>query len=332
MREIISMRFGSHLYGTATPASDADFKSVYVPEAREILLGRVKSVISTQSKSDPAARNTAGDVDRETFALGKYLGLVCEGQTVALDMLFAPESAWLSEPDPLWFEIFQNRDKLLSKRCQAFIGYCRQQANKYGIKGSRMAAARRARDYFEAMLPTHGHVKLSEFAPILSAMTDDDQHIDIVTILTGAERDRPLDHFDCCGRKVSFTQTVRQAFDVYSRLFAEYGKRALAAEQNEGIDWKALSHAVRVGEQAVELLETGFVTFPRPSAEHLVRIKTGQLPYSMVAAEIETLLLDVERAAEASKLPDRPDTSFCDDMVLSAHRAQVVVTPLEEAA
>ena len=33
---------------------------------------------------------------------------------------------------------------LVTRRSAAFVGYCRQQANKYGIKGSRVAAARKA--------------------------------------------------------------------------------------------------------------------------------------------------------------------------------------------
>jgi hypothetical protein len=43
------------------------------------------------------------------------------------------------------------------------------------------------------------------------------------------------------------------------------------AETQEGVDWKALSHAVRVGTQALELLKTGHVTFPLPNAAHVVR-------------------------------------------------------------
>jgi predicted nucleotidyltransferase len=46
MELIVEMRFGSHLYGTATPESDLDFKGVYLPEARDILLQRVKPTVT----------------------------------------------------------------------------------------------------------------------------------------------------------------------------------------------------------------------------------------------------------------------------------------------
>jgi hypothetical protein len=92
------MRFGSHLYGTDTPLSDLDLKGVYMPPARDILLQRVKPVISVNPPKPAGQRNAPGDVDREYFSLQRYLGLLAEGQTMALDMLFAPESAMTTPP------------------------------------------------------------------------------------------------------------------------------------------------------------------------------------------------------------------------------------------
>lgn len=46
MNPIVEMRFGSHLYGTATSRSDFDLKTVYLPEAHHILLQRVRPTVS----------------------------------------------------------------------------------------------------------------------------------------------------------------------------------------------------------------------------------------------------------------------------------------------
>jgi hypothetical protein len=57
LNNIVRIRFGSHLYGTATPASDEDWKSVHVPDARSIMyLTHVVSCYSAQRKS-PAPRS-----------------------------------------------------------------------------------------------------------------------------------------------------------------------------------------------------------------------------------------------------------------------------------
>ena len=77
---------------------------------------------------------------------------------------------------------------------------------------------------------------------------------------------RLVRHLEVCGRKMPFIGSIESAHKVAQRLVDEYGERALQAERNEGIDWKGLSHAVRVGREALELLETGRITFPLTSS------------------------------------------------------------------
>jgi len=84
------MRFGSHLYGTDTPQSDLDVEGVYLPDAHDILLQRVKETIETGTSKARGDKTAPGDVEREVYSLQRYLELLAEGQTIALDMLFAP--------------------------------------------------------------------------------------------------------------------------------------------------------------------------------------------------------------------------------------------------
>src|ERR1700722_12706023 len=97
---IVEMRFGSHLYGTATPQSDLDLKGVYLPEARDILLQRVRGTVDLSREKEPGEKNAPGDVDREIHSLQRYLELLAEGQTIALDMLFPPAWAVVCPPFP----------------------------------------------------------------------------------------------------------------------------------------------------------------------------------------------------------------------------------------
>lgn len=59
------------------------------------------------------------------------------------------------------------------------------------------------------------------------------------------------------------------------------------AESSEGIDWKALMHAVRILHEAHELLLYHQITFPRSESELLLRIRKGELPYQLVDEVIE---------------------------------------------
>src|SRR6185369_4023115 len=107
------------------------------------------------------------------------------------------------------------------------------------------------------------------------------------------EKDKGLIYLSVCDRLIPFTNKVKDALAVLNRLDENYGHRARMAATNEGIDWKALSHAVRVGKEAIELLNTGEIIFPRPDAELLLKIKLGQLAYAEVAELIEQVFEDL---------------------------------------
>lgn len=323
IRTIVTIEFGSHLYGTSTPESDLDLKAVHVPDGRELLLGRAKPVISEKTKTDNLAKNTAADVDFESYTLQKYLALVAEGQTVALDMLFAPEWALTAPAGPLWLEIQANSHRLITRRYASFIGYCRAQANKYGIKGSRVSASRSALELLTGAMSRLGTTaKLREIAEEVESLTGSTEHMSLIDqeMANGGV----VRHWEVCGRKMPYTSTIKNAHDVMHRLVIEYGHRSLAAERNEGVDWKSLSHAVRIARQALELLSTGRVAFPRPDAADLLAMKTGQRSYAEVSAEIDLLLPEIEAAAGRSTLPDEPDWEWIDGLVVAAHREAVL--------
>jgi hypothetical protein len=323
--EVVKIKFGSHLYGTTTPSSDMDFKSVFVPTREEILLQRVPgSRTHGPSKVGDGVKNQPGDVDFESYSVSRYLQLLMDGQTVAIDMLFAPVSHQ-EYSSPVWRYIVENRARFLTKKSAAFLGYCRQQANKYGIKGSRVAAAREASILFKEELAARGNTAKVAEIPEDVLRTLEGEHTTF-EMLPMSSKPGDLGMFiNCCGRKISYTSSIKQAAEVFTRIFENYGARAKQAESNQGVDWKALSHAVRVGHEAVELLLTGEVTLPlRPDVQdEVLLIKQGKLPYQFVANRIEYLLGRVEVAAAESKLRAVPDYEFADDLILQIHEAQV---------
>lgn len=322
MKLVMKCVFGSTLYGTSTPESDQDFKSIFIPSSRDILLQRAKGSMSNHRPKGDGEKNYAGEVDEERFSLQRFLQLAAEGQTVALDMLFAPDWALTEAPSPLWREVQENRHRLLTKKSKAFIGYARTQANRYGIRGSRVASARAALKLLHAALSATD--KLGSLDPDIRGLIDTHEHMTLVEDITPHGQKVLL--WSVCDRKMPYTASIKNAHDIMARVVAEYGKRALMAETQQGVDWKALSHAVRVGHQAVELLSTGRITFPLPNAAHVLEIKQGKMLYQDVAAEIEELLVAVEDAAEASVLPDEPDMEWIDDFVAAAYREEVMAS------
>jgi RNA repair pathway DNA polymerase beta family protein len=322
---ILRTIFGSSLYGTTTPNSDIDYKSIYIPDARDILLQKIKGSISTKRSKGEGEKNYAGEVEEESYSLDKFLKLVSEGQTVSLDVLFSNPESWIVSGS-IWHELRNNTNKLLTKNSKAFIGYCRQQSAKYGIKGSRVAAARDTMNFLESAMRDSATApsvrKLGDIGTNVYAFVKDREFVDIVDV--ELKNGQTIRHLEVCGRKLPYTASIKNAYTIVKALFDEYGTRALLAETNEGIDWKALSHAVRIGEEAIELFETHKIVFPRWNAVYLRDIKLGKFPYNQVAERIEDLFVKVEEASAKSDLPEKVDQKWIDNFICRVYGDEVI--------
>lgn len=319
MNKIIEVKFGSHLYGTDTPLSDADFKGIYLPTARQIVLGKAKHNISVSRPKQEFEKNNKDDVDMETFSLQEFLRLLMEGQTVALDMLFSPDSFHVvkGEQYHLFKTIYENRHRLLSKGILSFIGYARKQAGKYGIKGSRVRAVRETIEFLNGcnsvLLLKDPEIK-AELDAFVSRGSEFIQYVQIPDM-----NQVICTYLEVCGRKFQLTNSVKYTLAILNKIYDEYGHRAKLAEANDGIDWKALSHAVRVNFEGQELLTTGFITFPCTERKLLLDIKTGKLPYKEVELIIEKGLQDLEEAQVNSILPAKPDHQWAEDFLYDVY-------------
>jgi hypothetical protein len=319
MRKIVQMHFGSTLYGTSTPASDIDYKAVFIPEARDILLQRAPQSINDAREKGFAEKNYAGEVEIEMFSLQRYLDLLAQGHMVAIDMLFAPSTAW-TEHSPIWLEIRANRERLLSKKVDKFLAYIQTQAAKYGIRGSRVAQTRQALELLIRAAKMHGgRAKLWMVRDEILAICGPFSAIVESTSPAGAK----IEMWEVCNRKLPMAASIDNGREILQRMFDEYGKRALMAERQEGVDWKALSHAIRAAHQALELLRTGHITFPLPNAGEIKAIKAGERRYQDVAAELEDLAEQVAAAAGNSRLREDPDLQWIEDFVANTYYDEV---------
>ena len=294
---IVKIIFGSQLYGTATAQSDKDFKGVGLPTWHQIALGKIPKHIEMHSTGDPKGKNSAEDVDTEIFSLHEFIKLALEGQTVAIDMLHAPE-ACLIQRSHIWDRIVANRHRFYSKNIHSFLGYAIGQAAKYGIKGSRLNNAKTMLQWLESLPPAARLGEYSEDAPSGEHITCSEDHIEV------------------CGKKLQHTCKIDYLINIIRQFVDSYGARARMAANNEGIDWKAVSHALRAAYQMRELFSEGTVTFPRPEAAFLTRVKTGQLDYSHVGQVLEGLIDEVKGLREQCTLPDQPDHEYWEDFLI----------------
>lgn len=315
MKTIVKAYFGSHLYGTSTPESDVDFKEIYVPHARDILTGNVKEHMS-KNTNNTSSKNTKDDVDHELYSLKYFFKLAADGETVALDMLHTPPSLVVKSDLPdVWKYIQNNRSRFYTTNMKSYLGYVRKQASKYGVKGSRLAALRQALkrsnewgQYFD----NGAVIRLSHMKNVLP-VGEFASWVETENEKTGKQT-----FYNLLDRKFQDTLTNKEFNAILVKLEENYGERARKAEANEGIDWKALSHACRGGLQLLEIYKTGDLVYPLQDAPFILDVKLGKHTFKTVQEFLEDIVDQVEHAAEqAAKngMQQKVDMSFWDDFL-----------------
>jgi hypothetical protein len=296
------MKFGAHLYGTATPDSDVDYKGIFLPTKEQLLLERAPKSRNYSTGKDET-RNTKNDIDIELYSLNYFIKLACDGQTVAMDMLHAPDNMILQK-SKIWDVIVKNKQKFYTKNLKSFIDYARRQAGKYGIKGSRINAALLVLEILKKEDPSKKMREVWDQLPRVEHCYD------------VAPDPNGMRQYQVCGKSFQESATVGYVIPIVEKFYNDYGRRAKLAAENKNIDWKAVSHALRAAYQTKEILTENTINFPLRNADFLVKVKQGKLDYlSEVGPVLETLMEEVESLALTSNLPEKVERGFWDQFI-----------------
>ena len=306
---LVRMKFGSHLYGTDTPDSDQDFKGVFLPTENECFLNKISKSIN-YSTGDDFSKNSREDTDEEIFSLQEFIKLALRGEMIVIDMLHAPDNMIL-QTSTIWKHIQANRNKFYSKNLAGYLGYIRTQTAKYGIKGERLSALSAVLKLLNSIV--YKKNKLSTIWNLLPT----NEYCRFVT----NPKDIKNRYYECCGKQYPETITIEYAIEIISSVYNRYGARAKMAEANEGVDWKAVSHAFRAGIQLKEIYTTGDLIYPLKDAEYLRDMKQGKLHYKNdnLGQQLEDILTDVESLAQSSNYPTKLNHKWFDDVIINTY-------------
>jgi hypothetical protein len=313
---IVFMEFGSTLYGTDTPESDIDFKGIYLPTREQILLNKIPKSVSYKTKTDKKdQKNSKDDIDCQVFSLHYFLELAAKGETAAIDMLHASDD-WPIYSSDLWVDIRKRRQMFYSKNLKAFVSYARKQAAKYGLKGTRIDAAQKVVDFMKAeIFAVNEHRGLGEEVTLADVWEDlpQGEHIHKLepVLLNG------LRMYQVCGKKFQETAKLSYVVPIMLNFLEQYGHRAKLAQENKGVDWKAMSHATRAAFQVLSLFTTGDITFPLPQANYLRAVKEGKYDFTTkVLPLLEAYMKMCEHASESTDLPEEVDREQIDKLLI----------------
>lgn len=322
---LFSVLMGSHLYGTATPTSDYDYKVVCLPSLDDLLLNkRVTNRKQRPEGLSDSAKMLAGEDETEYVPLQVFLNDFFSGQTYALEMVFAclsdrhegaGEFAATRTLNAHWAKKLAEElvGKFLTSNVKKMVGYAVSQSQLYGLKTQRFTSVKAFVETVEQhFVPELGAVEANKLmktqklqdSPMLvnKLLTLPHVKMSVLANARGGMENAPA--LDVCGKQFPMTNTWNTVLSSMKGTLSGYGDRVKGFE-GEGTDWKALSHALRVTEQVLELCETGKLTFPRPNAEYLLAAKRGELSLEEVQATLERAFNRVDDVVAKSVLPTR---------------------------
>ena len=298
--------FGSVLYGTNSEKSDCDLKGVFVPSVASLVKGTASHHYRYSSGTD-TSKNNAEDVDVELWSIQKWLNMLGAGDTGALDLLF---SVYAKHVKPLvnenfLGEFYNNPSCLFDiTNSKSYVGYAYGQAKKYGLKGSRMGILKDVLEYLKERTANFDRFNVKAglfFGDIIEKFG----HESYCFMKESKNPNEPKMLF-LLGKGFCHSIKLDEMLCRLNNEFDKYGERVKQAAQNENVDWKALSHALRCLLQVEEVLDTSFVQYPLKDAELLKAVKFAQYSW----AEVEQMLLEHLRLMEEKLVNARGCSNF----------------------
>jgi RNA repair pathway DNA polymerase beta family len=295
---------GSKLYGLDGPESDTDFKAIFQPELRDLVLMQA-------AKNE--TKKISEDVEYEGFALQSFLNLAANSEDVAITMLHVQKSDILIDSD-IYEYLRQNRSKFYTKKMIGSLGYAKAQASRFALRADRMNAVKKFIELLE-LANSKGVARVGQIW--------DDLPTGEYYFKGEEETNRQADKrfFECAGKKVTATVAISYALDIFQRLYENYGDRVKIAANLDGKDMKSISHAFRCGFQLKAIYTEGQFEYPLKETEFIKDVKFGRLGYLFhnLDEKLNSLITEVEQLAEESKFPASVDKNFVDDVILDAY-------------
>lgn len=328
--EIIYLtQFGSYLYGTETETSDLDFRGVFIPSTKSLLLK-----IDQDEFNDEFYVNKT-KIDVKLFSIYKFLKLCSKADTNALDVLFSVDAIHIAQYKNLTYMdknshsfliiqyIKKNVNKLInSNRLESPCTYAFKQSTKYSIKGTRykilLNLIEDATTYYN-LDTTPKDVTLERFItdftyqdlkPVINNYLDN-KYVRIDILDNKGKKEKYL---YVCGVQHQFNLELKTFIDrLRKKVTKEYTSQR-TKDAMDGNDWKALSHAVRIVLQIKELLTTKNVSFP---VNPIIKdIKLGKLTREQVDLMFSSNFNYILELIQQDPLFWRYDEEFWNNFIL----------------
>ena len=315
---------------------------VYLPpeplQQKEHVLGEIymEPIISEKGKQVNGNRDNLKKIDVKIFSLQKFIQLCSKADTNALDLLFSIDTpadhTWQYKglvknvPEEMKYPlryIHDNRDKLINTdRMQSPCEYAHKQAVKYGLKVERYKSIKQVWEIInhiykrERALDPTKPIRDIQIKDYLDEIPFDNKHVKLVQL---DNKGKMEDYLFVAGVNHMLNLNLKEFIKrLESKLQQEYfSERTTNAINNKDeVDWKAMSHALRISYEIKELIHTGNIRFPLKDAKYLLAIKQGKINKEQVAEEISKNLDEIMEDVNSDKLNWKYDEGFWNEFIL----------------
>lgn len=253
---------GSHLYGTQNENSDEDYRFIFLPRPSYLLSGKnIKHI--TYSSGDMSSKNSYEDIDIQGWSFQYFCELLAKGDTNAVDLLFSHtnKSAVLYQKR-IMKKVWKNWKKFFNpKGAKSLLGFADTQAKKYGFKGKRMQLVKELSEDKVLNNEENQESKLKYFFGYIKETYETYNNLKFKTDSKGNE------FVIINGSEHLESIKVSEFMNRMKREYNKYGKRSESAMENDGYDYKAISHSIRCYIQYRSLLNNGKINFPFKGSE-----------------------------------------------------------------
>lgn len=334
---------GSKAYGLDTPESDTDIKGVFIlPERGFFGMEYTEQV-----------NNSSNDI--VYYELRRFIELLYKNNPNILELLATPEESVLYKHS--LFDRIKPGD-FLSKQCMStFAGYALTQINKAkGLKKkivNPIAKERKSILDFCYVSYNQGSIPLIKYVELMKINLKDCglskiPHMHemyglyysktagfkgVIQKETANEVSWSPIPIDMKPLTVMFFN--KSGYSTYCKEYREYWdwveKRNDSRYENtishgKNYDSKNMMHTFRLLAMAKEIGESGEIIVKRPDREFLLGIKSGKFEYNDLVEMAERKLVEIEEVYKKSGLPDTPNYSRTNELLIELRRGYYNIT------
>ena len=304
---------GSHLYQTNIETSDMDITGIFLNDLDSLLMQRRKDDIDLSTNKENT-KNTKDDIDIKLISLHQWIKNLRRGEVNAIELMFSMfyigniiykrpffHDAITKRAKPS----YHGKDKLTHRNIDSFKYYAINHARRNGLKSERYKTFAT----LCSMIEKNYSLKIPDenIRPKDKKLENDikkkdkcgrfiDWHLELLNSLENVRviNEDGKRYLSVYGKKYQDTISIKKLESLFHKEKNMYGQDVL---DNLGdVNWKHLSHSIRVLYEALEYLESGFITFPltKEKAQRIKSIKLKQLPFQEIQLEFDILLKKIE--------------------------------------